>query len=123
MAWGSRMIHLFRRFHGRRTAEQDLDDEVQSYFEILTERAMARGLSREEAQRAARVQFEGAEQVKQRVREERVGASIETVLHDIRYAWRSLKKSPFRRCWAEPSPTTRIDPAAKRWWCSPIACG
>ena len=94
MAWGSRMIHLFRRFHGRRTAEQDLDDEVQSYFEILTERAMARGLSREEAQRAARVRFEGAEQVKQRVREERVGAPIDTALHDLRYAWRSLKKSP-----------------------------
>jgi putative ABC transport system permease protein len=94
VAWGSRIIHLFRRFGDRRTAEQDLDDEVQSYFEILTERAMARGLSREEAQRAARVRFEGAEQVKQRVREERVGASIDTMLHDLRYAWRSLKRSP-----------------------------
>ena len=94
MAWGSRIIHLFQRFRDRRAAEQDLDDEVQSYFEILTERGMARGLSREAAQRAARVTFEGAEQVKQRVREERVGASIDTMLHDLRYAWRSLKRSP-----------------------------
>jgi hypothetical protein len=78
----------------RRKVEQELDDEVQSYFEILTERAMARGLSRQEALREARVRFEGVEQIKQRVREERVGEPIDTTLQDIRYAWRSLTKSP-----------------------------
>jgi putative ABC transport system permease protein len=94
VAFGSRARHLFRRFRNRGTFEQELDDEVQAYFEILIERGMACGQSREEAKRAARVQFEGAEQVKQRVREERVGAPIDTTLQDIRYAWRSLKKSP-----------------------------
>jgi putative ABC transport system permease protein len=88
------MMHLFRRFRHRRAAEQDLDDEVRSCFEMLTERAMSRGLSRAEAEREVRVRFEGAEQVKHRVREVRVGAAIETTLQDIRYAWRSLKKSP-----------------------------
>jgi putative ABC transport system permease protein len=92
--WGKRAIHVFRRFRDRPKVEQDLDDEVQSYFEILTERGMARGLSREQAQRSARLQFEGAEQVKQRVREARVEAPIDTTLQDIRYAWRSLRKSP-----------------------------
>ena len=94
MEWGKRAIHVFRRFRDRPKVEQDLDDEVQSYFEILTERGMARGLSREQAQRSARLQFEGAEQVKQRVREARVEAPIDTTLQDIRYAWRSLRKSP-----------------------------
>jgi putative ABC transport system permease protein len=94
MAWGSRIVHLFRRFWDRGGAEQELDEEVQSYFEVLIERGVSRGMSREEAQRAARVQFEGPEQVKQRTREARVGASIDTALQDIRYAWRSLKKSP-----------------------------
>ncbi len=94
MAWVSRITTLLRRFKDRRAVEQDLDDEVQSYFEILIERGMARGLSPEEAHRQARVQFEGAEQVKYRVREARVGAPIDTTLQDIRYAWRSLKKSP-----------------------------
>jgi len=94
MAWGTRATHLFRRFRNRRKIEQDLDDEVQSYFEILTERGMARGLSRQEAQRAARLEFEGAEQVKQRVREARLGAPIDRTWQDIRYAWRSLRKSP-----------------------------
>ena len=94
MAWGSRTRHLWRRFRDRRKVEQELDDEVRSYFEILTERGMARGLSREEALRETRVRFEGAEQIKQRVREECVGAPIDTTLQDIRYAWRSLAKTP-----------------------------
>src|SRR5262249_45639649 len=77
-----------------RSVEQELDEEVQSYFEILVERGMARGLSPDEARREARVQFEGAEQVKEKVREGRVGAPIDTTLQDLRYAWRSLRKSP-----------------------------
>jgi putative ABC transport system permease protein len=94
MPWASRILHLLRRLRHSRSIEQDLDDEVQSYFETLVERGMERGLSREEAQRAARVRFEGAEQVKQKVREARVGASIDTLLQDLRYAWRSLRQSP-----------------------------
>jgi putative ABC transport system permease protein len=94
VAWGKRALHLFRRFRDRQKVEQDLDDEVQCYFEILIERGMARGLSRQEAQRTARLEFEGAEQVKQNVREARVEAPIDTTLQDIRYAWRSLRKSP-----------------------------
>lgn len=94
MAWGNRITHLFRRFRHSESIEQELDDEVHSYFESLVERGMERGLTREEAQRAARIQFEGVEQVKHRVREARMGASIDTTLQDVRYAWRSLKKSP-----------------------------
>jgi predicted permease len=94
VAWGNRAIHLFRRFLHRCKIEQELDDEVQSYFEILIERGMARGMSREQARREARVKFEGAEQVKQRVREARVGAPLDKTLYDVRYAWRTLKKSP-----------------------------
>ena len=86
-AWARRLLH-------RRQAEQELDDEVQAYFEILIERYMARGLSREEAARAARVEFEGPEQVKDKVREARIGAAMETTLRDVRYAWRRLRKSP-----------------------------
>ena len=94
MAWGSRIASLLRRFGNRRSIEQELDEEVQSYFQIMVERGVDRGLSLEEARRQARVRFEGEEQVKQRVREERVGAPIDSTLQDISYAWRSLTKSP-----------------------------
>ena len=46
MSWASRLRHLRRR-----VLDDDLDVELQSYFDIQIERRMARGLSREEAQR------------------------------------------------------------------------
>jgi len=94
MAWGRRMASLWQRFRRRGWVEQELDEEVRAYFQIQIERGMARGLTREEARRQARLQFDGEEQVKQRVREERVGAPIDSTLQDISYAWRSLRKSP-----------------------------
>jgi hypothetical protein len=118
VAWGARARHLWRRFLDRRKVEQELDDEVQSYFEILMERGMARGLTREEALREARVRFEGAEQIKQRVREERVGAPIDTTLQDIRYAWRSLTRSPgslSSPCRPSPWGWARMRPFSA-WW-------
>jgi len=93
-SWVSRARLLLHRVLHRQHVEQELDDEVQAYFEILIERGMARGLSREQAMRAARVRHEGPEQVKQRVREVRVGTAIETMLKDLRYAARMLQKSP-----------------------------
>ena len=55
---------------------------------------MARGLSREEAARAARIEFESPEQVKDKVRDSRTGAAMETTLRDIRCAARVLLKAP-----------------------------
>jgi putative ABC transport system permease protein len=86
--------HVLRRLRHRDRAEIELDDEVQAWFDILIERGMARGLSRDAARRAARLAYEGPEQIKQRVREARVEAPIESTLQDVRYAWRTLRKSP-----------------------------
>ncbi len=94
MSWARRAASLYRRLRNRGQAEQDLDNEVQAYFEILIERNMARGLSREEAARAARIEFEGPEQVKHKVRDARTGVAMETTLRDIRYAARVLRKAP-----------------------------
>src|SRR5689334_21597368 len=77
---------LYRLFFRRERVEAELDAEVNSYFDTLAERHMERGMSPEEARRAARVQFEGPEQVKERVREVRVGTMIDATLKDVRYA-------------------------------------
>lgn len=94
MSWMSRTKHLLQRAVRRQRVEEELDAEVQAYFEILIERGMARGLSREEAQRAARLQFGGAEQVKARVRDARSGSALETTLQDLGYAFRRIRKNP-----------------------------
>jgi putative ABC transport system permease protein len=94
VSWGARIRSLLQRVRHPQRIEQELDEEVQTYFDILIERGMARGLTRPQAERAARLAFEGPEQVKQRVREVRVGTHIEMALQDLRYAWRVLRKSP-----------------------------
>jgi len=93
VSWVSGVANLCRRWVHRRQVEEELDDEVRAYFDTLVERFIARGLSLQEARRAARLHFEGPGQVKEKVREARTGAAIETTLQDVRYAWRSLLNS------------------------------
>jgi predicted permease len=85
---------LYRNLLKRGSVEADLDSEVEAYFEMLVERYTAQGLSKEEAGRVVRLQFEGADQVKEKVRDVRLGAVIDTTLQDLRYAFRTLSKSP-----------------------------
>ena len=94
MSLAARAGSLYKRFRHPGKAEEELDSEVQACFEILIERYIAMGLSREEACRRARLEFEGPEQVKEKVRQARTGAGLETTLRDIRYAARVLQKNP-----------------------------
>lgn len=87
----SNFLHNVTR---RRKVEQDLADEVSSYVDLATERKMAEGLSETEARRAALVEFGGAEQVKEQVRDVRLGHFLETRLQDVRFAFRTLRKAP-----------------------------
>jgi predicted permease len=94
VTWAARAASLYRRLLHRRQVEEELDGEVQAYFDTLVERHVARGLSLEEARRKVRADFQSPEQVKQTVREERMGAALETTLRDVLYSWRALRKSP-----------------------------
>ena len=92
MVWANRAKRLAQRLlHPART-EQELDEEVRTYFDILTDRAVARGMPPQEAARCVRGRFE-SEQVKELVREERVGAAIDITVRDLRHAWRGLAKN------------------------------
>jgi hypothetical protein len=71
MSWTARVRHLYGRVFHRDRVDADLDLELQTYFDIQIERRMARGLTREAAQRAVRLELDGIDQVKQRVREAR----------------------------------------------------
>jgi putative ABC transport system permease protein len=75
-------------------ADEELDEELRSYVELLTEEKVRRGLGVEEARRASLIEVGGVEQVKERVREVRAGATMTTLLRDVRYGARSLRKSP-----------------------------
>ena len=94
MSWASHLKHLYRRLRHPDRSEAELDEEVRSYFDVIVERRMSRGMTREEAERAARLEFDGPDQVKEKVREARVGTEIETTWRDFRYALRAMRKNP-----------------------------
>ena len=77
-----------------RHVETDLDQEVHSHLEMLIEETIRAGMPPKEAQRAARIELGGIEQVKEQVREERIGNWLRSVLSDCRYGIRQLRKNP-----------------------------
>ena len=85
---------LLRNLLSSRRVEGDLDEEIQSHLEMLTAEKVRAGLPPTEAQRAARIELGGVEQVKEQVREERLGGWLPSVLSDSRYAFRQLRKNP-----------------------------
>jgi hypothetical protein len=89
----SRMRELFLLLFHRSEKQAELNTEIRTYFEMHVERQMQRGMSIEEARRWVRLNFEGSEQVKERVREVRTGAGIISVLRDLKYALRTLRKN------------------------------
>jgi predicted permease len=76
-----------------RRVEVDLDQEIHAHLEMLTEENIRAGMSPEEARRAARIELGGIEQVKEQVREERLGNWLHSVISDCRYGLRQLRKN------------------------------
>jgi len=77
-----------------RRVEVDLDEEVHSHLEMLIAENIRAGLPPREARRAARIELGGIEQVKEQVREGRLGNWLHSVLSDCRYGLRQLRKNP-----------------------------
>jgi predicted permease len=94
MQWLSRLRHLLGRWLQRQRVEDELDEEVRAYFDTMVERRVARGMSREEALRVARIDLGGAAQIEEQVRDARLGAALETAARDLRYALRMLRRNP-----------------------------
>jgi putative ABC transport system permease protein len=89
-----RILSYFRNLFRKRAVEQDLDDELRSSVELLTQEKMKQGLSQSAARREALIELGGIEQVKEEVRDVRAGRILEDFARDIRFAFRSLAKSP-----------------------------
>jgi putative ABC transport system permease protein len=89
-----RIVSLFRDLLRINAVEQELDDELQSSVELLTEEKMSEGLSRPDARRRALIELGGVEQVRTKVREVRVGHTLENFARDLRLTLRQLRNSP-----------------------------
>jgi predicted permease len=77
-----------------RRVDADLDQEVRSHLEMLVAENIRAGMPPHEAQRAARMELGGVEQVKEQVRDSRTGAFLDSLLQDLRFALRQMRRSP-----------------------------
>ena len=71
-----------------------MNEEISDFLERDTNEKMKEGLARESAERLARVEMQGVQQTKERVRELRPGVWFEIFWQDIGFAARILRKRP-----------------------------
>jgi putative ABC transport system permease protein len=90
----NRLLSLFRNLFRKDRNERNLSDELQTHLDQLTEEEIRAGIPPAAARRAALIELGGMEQVKEQVREVRAGAWLESLLQDLRYSVRMLRKSP-----------------------------
>jgi putative ABC transport system permease protein len=78
----------------KRRLERELEEEIRAHLDMQAEEHERQGMSPEEARYAALRKFGGVEQVKERYRQRHGLPVVETIFHDLRYAARTLRKSP-----------------------------
>lgn len=87
MSWLQRLI-------SRKKMEVDLDKELRFHFETQVVDKMRSGSPESEARRLTRLEFGGIDQIKEDCRESRGTVWLESIVQDVRYGLRQLRKSP-----------------------------
>ena len=94
MSWASVVAARLRGLFEHKRLERELDDEVRFHLEMQIEDNLKAGMNPAEARYAALRSFGGMEPMKETYRERRTFALVETTAQDLRYAVRTLRKSP-----------------------------
>ena len=90
----AKLRSFFRNLFSSQSVEADLDHEVHSHLSMLIDENIRAGMSPDEAQRVARMELGGIEQVKEQVRDGRIGNWLHSGLSDCRHGVRQLRKNP-----------------------------
>ena len=94
MSWFRPIIFRLGALFRRRQLEREMVEEMRLHLELRKERNAAGGMKSDEAQAAARRDFGGLEQMKERCRDEQTWIVLEQGARDVRYALRSLRQAP-----------------------------
>ena len=94
MRYARRLLAKLENLFRPNRADRELDREVAAHLALLVDEFQRRGMNIENARFEARRSFGGIQQAKQLHREERSILWLEQTLQDLRYAFRSLLKTP-----------------------------
>ena len=85
---------LAANFLHRPQVEDDMEEELRAHIQYRADDLERSGLDRAEAERRARIEFGGHERFKEECRETLAGNLVETLVRDVRFSIRVLRKSP-----------------------------
>src|SRR5438132_4047544 len=85
------LVGGLRGLSRKRQVEHEMDEELRGYLDAAVSEKMRRGMSRNEALRAARIEMGGAESVKEQIRAVSWESVIETLWQDLKFGLRLLR--------------------------------
>jgi predicted permease len=85
---------LWIRLMRGRKVQNDFDAELETHIALHTDEGVRAGLSPEEARRQALIKLGGAEQVREAYRERATLPLTATMLQDVRFALRQMRRAP-----------------------------
>src|SRR5580693_910502 len=94
MSFLRKMTRGIRSLFRKERVEQELSEEISDFAEMAAQEKMKQGMSREDALRAVRLELGTVEIAKEEVRSATWESFVENLWRDIRFALRTLRKSP-----------------------------
>jgi hypothetical protein len=123
MAFLAKLRSFLRNLFSSQSVDADLDREVHSHLSMLIDENIRAGMPPDEAQRAAHMELGGIEQVKEQVREKRIGNWLHSAFSDCHYGVRQLRKNPgLPQLPSSPSPSASARPPPFSVWSTRSFC-
>src|SRR6266550_7784312 len=94
MNWAHKLRLRFRALFQKEKLDARMDEEMRSHVELRAQANIDAGMSPQEARFAALRQFGWTESIKEDCRDQRGVGWIETLIQDVRFGGRILRKNP-----------------------------